>query len=77
MGSEEAIDIINRERLLLERWVDQDTLQQGAQTVLIKDREITRCLLNLTEAARYAPPKEAAVAAAMTELAQARLNYAR
>lgn len=77
MESREAIDIISRERRLIERWVHQDTLPEKDDNILIKDRDVTRCLLNLMEAARYAPPHEAALVARIVELAEARLNSAR
>lgn len=75
MESSEAIDIINRERRLIEEWVNQDGLPETA--ALIKDREITQCLRALREAARYAPVYEAKMVEKIVELAEARLNSAR
>lgn len=77
MESSEALEIIARERLLLEQWLDQDALPAGDDKVLIKDRDITRCLSALTEAARYAPPHDAAMVRRIIDLAESRLNSAR
>ncbi|MBW4656676.1 MAG: hypothetical protein KME20_27070 [Kaiparowitsia implicata GSE-PSE-MK54-09C] len=75
MDSSEAIAIINRERRLIEEWVNQDGLPDTAG--LIKDRQITQCLRALREAARYAPLHEAAMVEKIVELAETRLNSAR
>lgn len=77
MESSEAIDIINRERQLVEEWVNQDSHPETEDAGLIKDRDITRSLRNLREAARYAPPHEARMVARIIELAEVRLNSAR
>lgn len=75
MESSEAIDVINRERRLIEEWVNQDRRPDAEG--LIKDRDITRCLRSLREAARYAPLHEAALVEKIVDLAEARLNSAR
>lgn len=75
MESSQAVEIINRERRLIEEWVNQDGLPDAPG--LIKDREITRCLRALREAARYAPLHEARMVEKIVELAETRLNSAR
>lgn len=75
MESSEAIAIINRERRLIEEWVNQHGLPDTEG--LIKDRQITQCLRALREAALYAPLHEAAMVEKIVELAETRLNSAR
>lgn len=77
MESSEAVDIIDRERQLVEVWVNQDRHSDTEGAGRIKDRDITRSLRNLREAALYAPPHEATMVARIVELAEARLNSAR
>lgn len=77
METSDAVDIIAQERLLLEQWLDQDAHPFGDDEMLIKDRDITRALRALTEAARYAPPRDAAIVARIVDLAETRLNSAR
>lgn len=76
MDTNEALDIIRKGRLLIEGWVDQ-VAQLDAVDGTIKDRDITRCLRQMTEAALHAPHYEALAVAQIVELTEARLNLAR
>lgn len=75
METSEAQAIITQAQQLIEAWLEQDgEVPDGDQ---IKDRDITRCLRVLVEAARHVPQREAAAIARIVELAEARLNSAR
>lgn len=75
MQSSQAIEIIIRERQLIEEWVNQDGLLDTEG--LIIDREITQSSRALREAARYAPLNDATMVEKIVELAETRLNSGR
>jgi hypothetical protein len=72
----EAVDIIGHECLLINDWINQGQFPD-ANGEAIKDRDVTRCLLNVREAALHAPPHEAARVVGILALAETRLNSAR
>lgn len=74
MEIREALDIIAQGRRLIEDWVGQAAIPDTGDGSAIKDRDVTRCLRDLRDAARHAPPHEAAVVAKIVELAETRLN---
>lgn len=68
MEHDEAKDTIARGRRLLDDWL------HGPDGGPIKDRDVTRCLQDLREAARHVSVHEADAIAKVVELAELRLN---